>query len=152
MIMIRNILKKRDGKVPAAAAYMTIEASLIIPVAVVLIAAVVSLTFYLYMLCYLNQAAYTAAFRGSRQELSHNTDEVGRELELLLKGSLISTDDIEKNIEVSALSVHVKMDAKVPIPVPGLQLLRDKVWVIHVDKRAVKRDPVFYIWNYQRIE
>lgn len=46
-------------------AYMTLEASFIMPLAVFLIAALMYLSFYLYTVSFLNQAAYVSAFRGS---------------------------------------------------------------------------------------
>lgn len=46
-------------------AYMTLEASFIMPLAVFLIAALMYLSFYLYTVSFLNQTAYVSAFRGS---------------------------------------------------------------------------------------
>ena len=45
--------------------YMTLEASFIMPITVILITALMYLSFYLYTIAFLNQAAYIAAFRAS---------------------------------------------------------------------------------------
>ena len=72
-------------------AYMTLEACFIMPITVILTAFLLILTFYLYTVCFLNQAAYIAAFRASLTDGAGYEREAKaeEELEKLLAEALI---------------------------------------------------------------
>ena len=67
---------------------MTLEACLIVPLAVILIACLMILAFYLYTVSFLNQAAYLSAFRASLEDTGR-ADIARQEVEALLEEGLI---------------------------------------------------------------
>ena len=81
-------------------AYMTLEACFIVPIAVILTAFLLILTFYLYTVCFLNQAAYIAAFRASLTEGAGyvREEKAGEELEKLLSEALIRLPEMQQEI------------------------------------------------------
>lgn len=77
--------------------YMTLEASFIMPITVILITALMYLSFYLYTVAFLNQAAYIAAFRASLCDEGNAEAEAAaaRELDKLLKESVLPIKGLE---------------------------------------------------------
>lgn len=138
--------REKDG-------YMTLEASFIVPITVILITALMYLSFYLYTITFLNQAAYIAAFRASLCD--EGNAEAGaaaeRELDKMLKESVLPIRDLEKQISVSAVSINVSLQASLALPVPGLQLLSQKEWDITAEKKALIRDAAAFIRAARRI-
>lgn len=122
--------------------YMTLEASFIMPITVILITALMYLSFYLYTIAFLNQAAYIAAFRASLCDEGNAEAEAAaaRELDKLLKESVLPIKGLEKQINVSAVSVGVSLQANLALPAPGLQLISQKEWDITAEKKALIRD------------
>ena len=90
-------------------AYMTLEACFIMPITVILTAFLLILTFYLYTVCFLNQAAYIAAFRASLTDGAGYEREAKaeEELEKLLAEALIRLPETQKEIEASSFRVTV---------------------------------------------
>ena len=122
--------------------YMTLEASFIMPITVILITALMYLSFYLYTVAFLNQAAYIAAFRASLCDEGNAEAEAAaaRELDKLLKESVLPIKGLEKQINVSAVSVGVSLQANLALPAPGLQLISQKEWDITAEKKVLIRD------------
>lgn len=137
---------ERDG-------YMTLEASFIMPVTVILITALMYLSFYLYTTAFLNQAAYIAAFRASLCDEGNAKaeDTAEKELDKLLKESILPIRNLEKKISVSAVSVSVSLQADLALPAPGLQLVSEKEWDITAKKRVLVRDAAAFIRAARRI-
>lgn len=133
--------------------YMTLEASFIMPITVILITALMYLSFYLYTVAFLNQAAYIAAFRASLCD--EGNAEAGaaaaRELDKLLKESVLPIKGLEKQINVSAVSVGVSLQANLALPAPGLQLISQKEWDITAEKKVLIRDAAAFIRAARRI-
>ena len=133
--------------------YMTLEASFIMPITVILITALMYLSFYLYTVAFLNQAAYIAAFRASLcDEGNAEADAAAaRELDKLLKESVLPIKGLEKQINVSAVSVGVSLQANLALPAPGLQLISQKEWDITAEKKVLIRDAAAFIRAARRI-
>ena len=133
--------------------YMTLEASFIMPITVILITALMYLSFYLYTIAFLNQAAYIAAFRASLCDEGNAEAEAAaaRELVKLLKESVLPIKGLEKQINVSAVSVGVSLQANLALPAPGLQLISQKEWDITAEKKALIRDAAAFIRAARRI-
>ena len=133
--------------------YMTLEASFIMPITVILITALMYLSFYLYTVAFLNQAAYIAAFRASLCDEGNAEAEAAaaRELDKLLKESVLPIKGLEKQINVSAVSVGVSLQANLALPAPGLQLISQKEWDITAEKKVLIRDVAAFIRAARRI-
>ena len=133
--------------------YMTLEASFIMPITVILITALMYLSFYLYTIAFLNQAAYIAAFRASLCDEGNAEAEAAaaREMDKLLKESVLPIKGLEKQINVSAVSVGVSLQANLALPAPGLQLISQKEWDITAEKKALIRDAAAFIRAARRI-
>lgn len=133
--------------------YMTLEASFIMPIIVILITALMYLSFYLYTVAFLNQAAYIAAFRASLCDEGNAEAEAAaaRELDKLLKESVLPIKGLEKQINVSAVSVGVSLQANLALPAPGLQLISQKEWDITAEKKVLIRDAAAFIRAARRI-
>lgn len=138
--------REKDG-------YMTLEASFIMPVTVILITAIMYLAFYLYTVAFLNQAAYIAAFRASLCDEGNVEAEAAaaRELDKLLNESVLPISGLERQINVSAVSVNVSLQANLALPAPGLQLVSEKEWDITAEKKALIRDAAAFIRAARRI-
>ena len=133
--------------------YMTLEASFIMPITVILITALMYLSFYLYTIAFLNQAAYIAAFRASLCDEGNAEAEAAaaRELDKLLKESVLPIKGLEKQINVSAVSVGVSLQANLALPAPGLQLISQQEWDLTAEKKALIRDAAAFIRAARRI-
>ena len=133
--------------------YMTLEASFIMPITVILITALMYLSFYLYTVAFLNQAAYIAAFRASLCDEGNAEAEAAaaRELDKLLKESVLPIKGLEKQINVSAVSVGVSLQANLALPAPGLQLISQKEWDITAEKKVLIRDAASFSRAARRI-
>ena len=74
-----------------------------------------------------------------------------RELDKLLKESVLPIKGLEKQINVSAVSVGVSLQANLALPAPGLQLISQKEWDITAEKKALIRDAAAFIRAARRI-
>ena len=126
-------------------AYMTLEASLIMPMAVALIAFLMFLSFYLYSVCFLHQTAYIAALRGSLA-MGEDAGEVAeKELDKLLDGRILPIKNLQKDVQVSGLFVGVKLEAELALPMTGILPVRESVWTIKAEEKALIRNAAGYI-------
>ena len=127
--------------------YMTLEASFIMPLAVFLIAALMYLSFYLYTVSFLNQAAYVSAFRGSLCEPDSGRMKATAESELdkLLEERVLPVRNLEKQVRASPLGVNVSLRAELSLPFPGVRLFTGAGWEIKAEKKALSRDAVAFI-------
>ncbi len=131
-------MKNRDG-------YVTTEAAVLLPLASILILLLVYLCSYLYQGCFLTQAAYLAAFRGS---IFRERDEayVEEQLDELLDGQALSFGPEQRTVEVSALSVKVSLLRDTPFRVFGSWIPK-----LSVSWRAAVREPVPYIRGLRKL-
>lgn len=135
-------------------AYMTVEASLILPLAVMLCAFLIMLSFYLYAVCFLNQAAYIAAFRGSlyvHEGTGSRQAAAEAALEELLEQKILPVQNLEKEVSASAVSVRVVLRAEFALPGTGILPVEPDLQ-IRAEKKALVRDAVCYIRLMRKLE
>lgn len=108
-------VREDDGKViifvkKREAAYFTVEASLILPITMILTVMMIFLAFYSYDRCILEHSAYEAALRGTASHI-RTAEEAGEQARIaagrLVDGKLVAIRDFSYDIEVSANQVTV---------------------------------------------
>ncbi|MBQ9990866.1 MAG: pilus assembly protein [Lachnospiraceae bacterium] len=129
-------------------AYMTVEASLIMPLVLLGIVFILFLGFYLYNVCILRQVAYTAALRGSlltegsNAEIEEYTEE---QLMELVGNRLIAVEDMEYQVEVSLTKVKVKIFLQTYSPLTDLFFEKASLWKFEDEAVAKRLDMVSFI-------
>lgn len=135
-------------------AYMTIEASLVIPFIIGGILLLLYLGFYLYNSCVIQQAAYIAALRGS-QLLNASSSEietyVQQQLENLLINQILAEENIEKEVSVSAGKVKARINSNMKMPLTEWISLRIDFWSIESEAEVSRLNPVDIIRNVRKI-
>lgn len=116
---------------------MTVEAAMIMPSVILLMALLLYISFFLYNRCILSQDAYLLAFRGSIQREADGNAVQGY-IEESAKDQFgnkyIGMKLLEKSLEVSNKKVTVKLEGGT---VNG--------WVLTAAGQAERNDPVEYI-------
>lgn len=135
--------QSRDGHLNG---YFTVEASLIIPTVILLIAFLFYLTFFLYNRCVLSQDAYVLAFRGSIR-CGYRTDSVKRYMEEQMlrqsKAKYIGLGRLERETNVSAGEVTATVRGGMRVP---------RQWRFTVEKKAQRICPVEKIRRFRLAE
>ena len=152
-------MKKRSGRKMSEEtcsrlnAYMTLEACFIMPIAVILTAFLLILSLYLYTVCFLNQAAYIAAFRASLTEGAGyvREEKAGEELEKLLLEALISLPEAPREIPAPSPGLRVVLPAQWTLP--GLSILPVDVGTLQIkaEKEALVRDAPAFIRGMRKL-
>lgn len=143
-----------DKKERSLQAYMTVEATFLMPMILGGIIFIIYLGFYLYNCCLLQQAAYTAALRGSLLEERSNSEIrqwTGEELDRLLEQRLLAWKEWGSHVEVSAAEVKVRVWAEGGIPFRGFLSSQIGFWEYETSADAKRLDPVFYIRTLRNI-
>ncbi len=95
--------------------YLTVEASMIMPLVIFLMALLIYLTFFLYNRCVLSQDAYILAFRGSISD-KEGESEILEYLEesagIQFGNKYVGMKDLHKSITISNKSVTVRIQGK----------------------------------------
>ena len=121
--------------------YMTVEAAFWVPGIVLLLFLLIGLCSYLYQGCFMMQAAYMAAFRGSRVEEAAVRDSYTREqLDELLEGQVFAFSEISREVEAGLQSVTVSIQRKPPF----LGSIGERL-ILKRTQKALCIDPVDYI-------
>lgn len=126
--------------------YLIVEAAVLLPLASILILLLVYLCSYLYQGCSLTQAAYLAAFRGSRMR-PQDEAYIQNQLDDLLEGEALRFEAEERKIDLSPLGVRVSLTRETPLRIFG-----DRVPALSVSWRAAARDPVSYIRGIRKLQ
>lgn len=137
--------RKGGGMKTEQKGYMTLEASFLVPTAVFLTAWLMLLSFYLYTVSFLNQAAYRAALRASLMLEGDRKAAAGRELDRLLQEAVLPVRELETEISVTPLAVTVELRAQLSLPYLPLLPLQEGTWQIEAEKRAQIRDAAGFI-------
>lgn len=120
--------------------YMTAEAAFWMPGIALFLIMLIVLCSYLYQGCFLMQAAYLAAFRGSRMENSvQRQQETKEQLSALLNYQAVSFGETQQRVEVGPLAVTVVLERETPLVVAGEQLILERT------QKAWYLDAVAYI-------
>lgn len=113
--MIGNQSNKKELSL---AGYMSVEASCIIPMVVVLMSMIIYLSFFLYNRTILFQDTYALAFRTSRQAFSKDEmlNYVNERVDAQYGEKYIAASTLEKSCKVTsnAVSVEAKMSVRQP--------------------------------------
>ncbi|MDO4292306.1 MAG: pilus assembly protein [Eubacteriales bacterium] len=125
--------------------YVVVEAAVLLPLASIVVLLLVWLCSYLYQSCFLSQAAYLAAFRGSRHP-DWGAAYVERQLEELMKGEALRFEPESRSVESSALQVSVTLARQTPFSSLG-----NGVQPLLVTRRSLVRDAAAYIRGIRRI-
>ena len=136
--------KQRKG----CQAYMTIEASFIIPLILLGIAFSIYLGFYLYNVCLLRQIAYTAALRGSLQQEGSNAqieEYTYEQLKELIGQRLLAVENLQSRVEVSFSKVKVRVSMSIHMPWEKWFFTQSGFWEFEGTAEAKRREPVSII-------
>lgn len=125
-------MKEREG-------YVVVEAAVLLPAASVIILLLVWLCSYLYQGCFLQQAAYISAFRGSRYA-ERGEAYVEAQLDEIMEGEILRFEPEQRTVKAGMLIVQVELERGTPFPMFNGQQVR-----LHAVQRAAVRDPVGYI-------
>lgn len=135
-------------------AYMTLEASLVIPFVIGGIIFILYLGFYLYNACVIKQVACVAALRGSQLQKA-TTEEVEayvqQQLENLLENQMLAEENIDKEIRVSAGKVKVRINSEMKMPLAEWISSETNLWSIESKAEASRLNPVDIIRNVRKI-
>ena len=135
-------------------AYMTIEATLIIPVIVGGIIFVLYLGIFLYNSCTIKQTAYIAALRGSQiKNMSQKEIEtyVEKQIDELLFQNILAREEVKKEVRTSIGKVTVKMSTDVNIPFTDLLSAKIHIWEIETEGYANRVNPIEIIRGVRKI-
>lgn len=135
-------------------AYMTVEASLIMPMILGGIIFTIYLGIYLYDVCYIKQAVYVAALRGScmkngsSQDIEYYTKQ---QLEQLLSKQILAKRKMQSKVNVSISKVLVQVDMDISMPFAEFISPIIKTWSIESEAEACRGNPVEIIRNVRKI-
>lgn len=132
-------MREREG-------YVVVEATVLLPLASILILMLVYLCSYLYQGCFMVQAAYVSAFRGSRYA-ARGEAYVEAQLDELLDLELLSFEPEAREIRTGVLSVQVTLKKNTP-----LSRMNENMKLLTASWRAAVRDPVAYIRGIRRLK
>lgn len=132
-------MKEREG-------YVVVEATVLLPFSSILILLLVYLCSFLYQGCFMVQASYVSAFRGSRYA-AYGEAYVEEQLNEILNGELLSFEPEEYEVKVGMLSVEVTLKKNTP-----LSRIDESIPPLEASWRAVVRDPVMYIRGIRRLK
>lgn len=132
-------MREREG-------YVVVEATVLLPLASILILLLVYLCSYLYQGCFMVQAAYVSAFRGSRYA-TYGEAYVEAQLDEILDRELLSFEPEEREIKAGVLSVQVTLKKNTP-----LSRTDENVKPLTASWKVAVRDPVAYIRGIRRLK
>ena len=135
-------------------AYMTVEASLVLPTIIGGIIFILYLGIFLYNYCTINQTAYIAALRGS-QIKNVSTDEIDnyvkKQIDELLFQNILAREEVKKEVRTSIGKVTVKMSTDVNIPFTDLLSAKIHIWEIKTEGYANRVNPIEIIRGVRKI-
>lgn len=140
-------MKKRG--IPA---YMTVEASFIVPFTVICFIIIIFFTFFLYDHMLVYQSCYLSALRGS--QLKNTTDDaveayVKKELEEL-EDNLIYQYGINNDVRAGALGINVESRLSIENRMYRFNLYKEEEIAGQREVSINRTDPVSYIRNADR--
>ena len=135
-------------------AYITIEASLVLPLILGGIIFVLYIGFYLYNFATVKQVAYIAALRGSQTKNVSSAEietYVEKQVDELLLGQILAKENIKKEVEVFAGSIKVKIYTSVKIPFMGFLPFTDNFLEIQGESWVNRTEPIEIIRGIRKI-
>ncbi len=131
---------------------MTLEASMLLPLTLILIWGVVYAGLFLYNHCMLHQCGALAAFRGSLQQAGDvdGAQTAEKEARILKEERMIPLGAAGFDASETLLQVKMKSWMKLPLPLPGS--LTDGDLEGQKEVKAWKIRPVTYIRGIRRLK
>ena len=124
-------------------AYMTLEASFIVPVAVMICVLVIMYLFYMYNNCVVYQDCYIAALRGS-QIMDASTSEVRNKV-IAYADELLDNQIYQYSrqpvVEVGLMSVKVSASTRIDMVAQGLSLYNEPYFGSQREAQCMRTDP-----------
>ena len=121
-------------------AYFTVEAALVVPIALGILVMIIYMSFYLYDRCVMAQDCYVLSYRQSIEK--GNADRAGQEkIREQLGGKLFMLSGMDAGSSAGG-TIRVKTEASLDPPLFGLPVFEEENhWKIAVERRARKTDP-----------
>ena len=135
-------------------AYLTMEASLVIPIILGGIIFILYIGFYLYNFAIINQVAYIAALRGSQMKQASSSqvkNYVEEQVDELLSHQILAREDIEKEVNVSAGKIKVKIYTSMNPLFAKLMPLQEENWEISGEAQVSRVKPIEIIRGVRKI-
>lgn len=134
----------------------TVEASLIMPLILMVTVMVIYLSFFLYDRCLISQQVYISALKGSRSEEGKRMSElmVIGEFKEKLEGRMIPKQDLFVSCDSGRRGVRVCVKTGVAMPFPGFAAVFSGAggWDIEVERSVSEVSGVSFIRSYKKIE
>lgn len=131
-------MKGREG-------YVLVEAAVLMPFASIVILLLVWLCSYLYQGCFMVQAAYVSAFRGSRYA-ERGAEYVEKQLDELLEGEVLSFEPEKRKVDAGLFAVEVALEKNTPFSRMG-----EWIPALHAEWKVTVRKPAAYIRGIRAI-
>lgn len=128
--------------------YMTIEATMIMPLIIVGIVFIIYVGFYLYDVSVIRQISYVAALRASRQTdfTSAQMEQYAKnQLKELIDKRLLAVETWRDEIKVNSRTVRISVSAAVQMPFSGFISEKLDLWRIESEAEVTRINPVKYI-------
>lgn len=121
-------------------AYFTVEAALVVPIALGILVMIIYMSFYLYDRCVMSQDCYVLSYRQSIEK--GNADRAGQEkIRDQLGGKLFMLSGMDAGSSAGG-TIRVKTEAAMDPPLFGLPVFgEENHWKIAVERKARKTDP-----------
>lgn len=137
------------------AGYFTVEAALILPIAMMCIVFMTFLSFYCYNRCILEQCAYAAALRGSSNRFVSNQEAYTEALtsaEGLISEKLFAVKELKTTVRVSGVAVTVTYECEVNMPVADWikAVIGMDAMTLEVSKEVLRNNTVSILRQIQK--
>lgn len=136
------------------AAYMTVEASLVMPIILGGIVFVMYVGFYLYNAATIKQTAYIAALRGNQMKnvSSYEIENyVEKQVDEILSQQILSGKIMKKKVKVSKGSINVKIYTELKMPFTGLADVEDILREIIREVKVKRTNPMEVIRGVRKV-
>ncbi len=138
----------------------TIEASIIMPIIIIITVMIIYVSFFLYNRCIISQKSYIIALRGSMYEegftdpVLDNRGFMDKEKESLYRNKLIAIKGFHTKYDVQDKSIMVDTEANVRVPF-SLLLKNQGLyngWIIKEQKKTIIIKEIDFIRNCRKLE
>jgi len=128
--------------------YLTVEAAFWVPGIMFLLLALIWLGCYLYQGCFMTQAAYLAAFRGSQVQGQQAAENAALEqIGMLADRQVLSLGKLQQEAEADMWAVSVTLRQQIPFwTEAGERMIPEQT------QKSLYLDPVGYIRGLERLE
>ena len=136
------------------AAYMTVEAFLVMPIILGGIVFVMYVGFYLYNAATIKQTAYIAALRGNQMKnvSSYEIENyVEKQVDEILSQQILSGKIMKKEVKVSKGSINVKIYTELKMPFTGSADVEDILREIIREVKVKRTNPMEVIRGVRKV-